>query len=96
MRKLRNYSAWPISSAKDPATRTAGTPAPRWTAAPVLEGGAGWEVDVGLEVTSGVLVAGTEDMLLLGLGVAVTALTRSRVLVIVVVEIEVVVSPAAT
>ena len=54
----------------------------------------GWVVE-GFEVTSGVLVAGTEVMLPLELGVAVTALTRSRVFVMVVVEVQVVVSPAA-
>jgi hypothetical protein len=30
-----NYRAWPMMRAKDPAIRAAGTPAPRFIAAPV-------------------------------------------------------------
>lgn len=83
--------------AKDPATRAAGTPAPRLTAPPVLvaEGVAPVELEVG--VTTGVELAGTVIMLELGVGVAVavTDFTLTRVLVMVVVVTEVV-SSAAT
>lgn len=91
-----DYRAWPIISAKDPATRAAGTPAPRLTAPPVWVA-EGARVGLEVEVTRGVELAGTVIMLELGVGVgvAVTEFTLTRVLVMVVVVTEVV-SSAAT
>lgn len=84
-------------SAKEPATRAAGMPAPMLMAPPVwvaeAAGATAW-VDED-EATRGVEVAATLTMLELGVGVAVTELTRTRVLVMVVVAMEVVSSAAA-
>lgn len=90
-----NYRAWPIMRAKDPAIRAAGTPAPRFIAAPVELAAATAEVveearDRGVEVA----VADTVTMLELGVGVGVTELTRIRVLVMVVVAVDVTSSSA--
>jgi hypothetical protein len=95
--RVRDYRAAPIISAKDPATRAAGMPAPRATAPPVLvaEAAAWVEDGVAEEVTRGVDFAETVITLALELGVAVTELTRIRVLVMVVVVTEVVTSSAA-
>lgn len=98
-------------SAKEPAIRAAGTPAPTLTAPPVLTAeGAAWDgVRVGIEVeeTRGVEVALalalalalglTETVIMLeqGVDVAVNEFTLTRVLVMVVVDTEVV-SSAAT
>lgn len=90
-----DYRAWPIISAKDPATRAAGTPAPRLTAPPVLVAEGAERVGLEVEVTRGVELAGTVIRLELGVGVAVTEFTLTRVLVMVVVVTEVV-SSAAT
>lgn len=82
-------------SAKEPATRAAGMPAPMLMAPPVwvAEAAAAW-VDED-EATRGVEVAATLTMLELGVGVAVTEFTRTRVLVMVMVATEVVFSAAA-
>lgn len=95
---VRGYRAAPIISAKDPATRAAGMPAPRATAPPVLVGEAAAGVEVEEEETRGVEVAeaDTDTRVALELGVAVTELTRIRVLVMVVVETEVTSSEAMT
>lgn len=86
-------------SAKEPAIRAAGTPAPTLTAPPVLTAeGAAWVGDrVEVEETRGVEVgvAETVIMLELGVGVAVNEFTLTKVLVMVVVDTEVV-SSAAT
>lgn len=85
-----------MMSAKEPAMRAAGTPAPMLTAPPVwVAEGAAW-VD---ETTSGVEVAVTLVMLELGVGVgvgvAVIEFTRIKVLVMVAVDTEMVSSAAA-
>lgn len=89
-RRNGDYRAWPIISAKEPATRAAGTPAPKLTAPPVLvEATAEAVLEEDCERGVDVAEAETVAMLLLGVGVAVTALTRTRVLVIVVVAVDV-------
>lgn len=87
---VRDYRAAPIISAKDPATRAAGMPAPRVTAPPVLVAeAAAWVEVADEEVARGVEVAETLIRVALELGVAVTELTRIRVLVMVVVVTDV-------
>lgn len=94
--RVRDYRAAPIISAKDPATRAAGMPAPRATAPPVLVAEAAALVEVADEDARGVEVAETVIRVALELGVAVTELTRMRVLVMVVVAMEVTSSDAMT
>lgn len=84
MNRVHDYRARPIISAKDPAPRTAGMPAPTLTAAPVLVADAADWVAVAVEVIRGVEVAG--KVVMLELGDAVTEFTLIRVLVIVVVD----------
>lgn len=93
--RVCDYRAWPIISAKDPATRAAGTPAPTLTAPPVLGAEVAEGTGVEVEVTRGVELADTVIMLELGVGVGVTEFTLTRVLVMVVGVTEVVSSAAA-
>jgi hypothetical protein len=86
-----------MKRAKDPATRAAGTPAPRFTAAPVELAAATAEVveearDRGVELAVTDIVTMLE--LGVGVGVGVTELTRMRVLVMVVVAVDVTSSSA--
>lgn len=92
---IRDYRAAPIISAKDPATKAAGMPAPRATAPPVLVAEvAAWVEEAEAEVAKGVELAETLTRVALELGVAVTELTRTKVLVMVVVAKEVTSSEA--
>lgn len=85
--RVRDYRAAPIISAKDPATRAAGMPAPRATAPPVLVAdAAAWVEEAEVEVTMGVELAEALTGVALELGDAVTELTRIKVLVMVTVE----------